>query len=60
MTWENNGSASRIDRIYISHDFPFKMNYLSINRTVRSDHKAVIAQLEYKNMKNEPILTLGN
>ena len=49
MTWSNNEVSSRIDKFYISENFPFKFNYTSINQTFKSDHKAVIADLEFKN-----------
>ena len=58
MTWHNNGSSSKIDRIYLTANFPFKLIYCEISQTTKSDHNAVFAQF-FSNL-NKPSPPLFN
>lgn len=54
MTWGNNGCFSRIDRIYVSDLFYESVRYIEIIETTKSDHKAVLAKINFlKLCKNE-------
>ena len=48
MTWGNNGCFSKIDRVYVSEQLFDCVRYIDIFETTRSDHKAILASLDFK------------
>ena len=52
-TWTNGSCSSRIDRIYVSDNLNIKINYEKIDETLRSDHKAVHANIFSNKIKEK-------
>jgi exonuclease III len=54
VTWSNENTATRIDRIYYSNNLKekFDLQYNNILINIYSDHKIVIADIVVKNVEN--------